>query len=932
MNTVCFNAIARSVSRPGWMAFSLGLLMLSVTLPLSAGIRLDQQAGGRLGGIAEDHNGHLHIAQGLRIHTLALDDDGRLRRAGLTDPFEGMVTDIAVQGERLYAIVSGFDGSNPDAIAILRIGTDGQLEIETLFAYSDDEFSRPEAIAVNESTMFVLDSELGLLSFDLSGSGKPEQIAAEGSLGGLFDAGIELVDQQRLAIWGLNGLGNLVFFIADISDPASPLPGPALQASGAFDVVVDNETLVLVGAEVTLFNIDGLQLEPLAVLPETMAFTAARDAETLLLPRFSFTGQPPAIEVWSLADPSAPVRLGETPSDLFGTGLRFGQLEIIDGGRRAVHLAVDGSARLIDLSDPAAALERDRLFLPGSVDAHATVEVDGVLHVLDIHAGVHRVNPALALRDFTRLGQTGNAFTDFPVAEDMAGDGDLLLIADWAQGVHVMRRTDDGPPEPVSFVPFEFVASVAVDGRRAWAVSSTEGASPPAMISIDLSDPAAPRVTGTTTLAKGTRVLYRDGFVYVLDQGQTGNGQGLMVFRPDEQGVPELLTAVSPCGDPVDLSVQSGIAAVACQFDGVFLYKLARGATPALLGHWPGTEGALINTVGLDGPRLWVGDTRGVALLDIRNPAEPVLVDRISAPGLIQGARLRPAAAGGMWLSGTQLGILRLSDDRLMQPGQTAAWFDPDRNGEGWQIEILDARRALGYWFTYDESGNPRWLLGVGDIEGLRIDFRELMVTSGPTFGSGFDPDDLVMEVAGSASFEFTACDRGRYSFDAFGEQMELPLIKLSRSMLIDCRPRAESISDRRAMQTGSWFSPERSGQGFTLQWLDDARALMTWFTYDERGEQFWIQAQGRLQGDEIRFEDAVATRGPRFGTGFDANALEILPWGRILLRLECRTGHIEYDSTLPQFGRGSHELSRLTVPAGLECPAPVPPSEEPAS
>ncbi|MFU8833388.1 MAG: hypothetical protein ACNA7J_14715, partial [Wenzhouxiangella sp.] len=510
----------------------------------------------------------------------------------------------------------------------------------------------------------------------------------------------------------------------------------------------------------------------------------------------------------------------------------------------------------------------------------------------------------------------------------MAGDGDLLLIADWAQGVHVMRRIDDGPPEPVSFVPFEFASSVAVHGNRAWAVSSTEGASPPALISIDLSDPNLPVVTSTTSPTRSSRVLYQDGFLYVL--GRSGNEAGLLVFRPDSQGIPEFIDSVSPCSSASHLTVQDGIAAVGCSFEGVFVYKLAGGAAPALLGHWPGTEGALIETVGLDGPRLWVGDSYGVALLDIQNPAEPVLVDRIPAPGLIQGAKLSPAAAGGMWLSGTNIGVLRVSDDRLMQPGQTAAWFDPERSGEGWQIEILDARRAIGYWFTYDEQGNQRWLLGEGQIDGLRIEFPELMVTSGPVFGPGFDPDDLVMEVAGSASFEFTGCDRGRYSFDAFGEQMELPLIKLSRSMLIDCQPRTESISDRRAMQTGSWFPTNRNGQGFTLQWLEDTRAVLTWFTYDERGEQFWIQAQGRLQGDEILFEDAIATRGPRFGPAFDATELEILPWGDIRLRLGCRSGHIEYDTALPQFGQGSYELTRLSIPAGLECPASDPPRQDP--
>jgi hypothetical protein len=34
---------------------------------------------------------------------------------------------------------------------------------------------------------------------------------------------------------------------------------------------------------------------------------------------------------------------------------------------------------------------------------------------------------------------------------------------------------------------------------------------------------------------------------------------------------------------------------------------------------------------------------------------------------------------------------------------------------------------------------------------------------------------------------------------------------------------------------SGSWYSPERSGEGFTLQILDNGSALALWFTYPRR-------------------------------------------------------------------------------------------------
>lgn len=45
-------------------------------------------------------------------------------------------------------------------------------------------------------------------------------------------------------------------------------------------------------------------------------------------------------------------------------------------------------------------------------------------------------------------------------------------------------------------------------------------------------------------------------------------------------------------------------------------------------------------------------------------------------------------------------------------PGHSAMWYDPARDGEGWMLEILADDRAVLYWFTFDEAGNPRWLVG----------------------------------------------------------------------------------------------------------------------------------------------------------------------------------------------------------------------------
>ena len=123
---------------------------------------------------------------------------------------------------------------------------------------------------------------------------------------------------------------------------------------------------------------------------------------------------------------------------------------------------------------------------------------------------------------------------------------------------------------------------------------------------------------------------------------------------------------------------------------------------------------------------------------------------------------------------------------------------------------------------------------------------------------------------------------------------------------------------------SGTWFAPERSGEGISLQILDNGSALALWFTYPPAGaagQQAWIYAEsGRVEGDRVIFDAAVTTRGPRFGAGFNPASLQAIPWGTIELRFsDCNTGALTYAGPAA-WGSGSRTLTRLTSYAELEC------------
>lgn len=262
-------------------------------------------------------------------------------------------------------------------------------------------------------------------------------------------------------------------------------------------------------------------------------------------------------------------------------------------------------------------------------------------------------------------------------------------------------------------------------------------------------------------------------------------------------------------------------------------------------------------------------------------------------------------------------------------PGHTALWYDPARAGEGWVLEVLDQDHATLFWFTYDEAGQQRWLIGEGQIlrdDGdERIEFDELLVTHGGRFGPEFDPEAVVYQPVGQAVLRFADCQAGELEFQAFGQSGSLDLIRLSHTMATGCESLSPKPARGYAGQSGSWFDPDHNGEGFVMHWLSREVAVLLWFSYDSQGEQYWMIGEGSRQDGAIVFPQLSATVGGGFAGDFDPAAIEHLDWGSLLLELDCETGFAYYDSALEQFGEGAFSLMRLTHPDGLDCPTSMP-------
>lgn len=262
-----------------------------------------------------------------------------------------------------------------------------------------------------------------------------------------------------------------------------------------------------------------------------------------------------------------------------------------------------------------------------------------------------------------------------------------------------------------------------------------------------------------------------------------------------------------------------------------------------------------------------------------------------------------------------------LPDPFVVEPGTSSAWFDPERNGEGFVLEIIPDDRAVLYWFTYDGEGNQDWYIAVGEVRGNRVLFPAVLQVSGGVFGPDFDPDLITETTVGSATFIWEGCDKGAMKWNIGDESGRMNLQRLSRVMGVDCGNVLLPPVVEQALFSGSWYDPTHNGEGYTLEVLVDQRVLIYWFGFGPNGERRWFFGIGSINGNLLEFPEMLTTRGGVFGADFDPAEVENLDWGSLELEITCEDGgEARFTPTEEGFPAGTLDIINLTSIDGLDC------------
>ena len=282
----------------------------------------------------------------------------------------------------------------------------------------------------------------------------------------------------------------------------------------------------------------------------------------------------------------------------------------------------------------------------------------------------------------------------------------------------------------------------------------------------------------------------------------------------------------------------------------------------------------------------------------------------------------------------------RCDDDAFnfqVNDGISGNWFDPEHDGEGWFVEILDESRALVYWFTQTppavgEEGSQAWIGGIGEIRGssIVVDNASTEITEGPTFGPDFDPERVIRRKWGKFVLSFSSCSSGVMYYESRDLDFGSGSLDLARLTSISNLPCDDSIDPPigspsqgqvTAHMSGAWYDPSHDGEGWLLEILPDGRALAAWFSYDLDGKQAWFYNVGTVNGNTITF-DLLRPAGTDFGITFDSEAMNFPPWGTVTFTFsDCNTATVTYDASVSNFGTGSLAATRLTQLSGLACP-----------
>ncbi len=214
-------------------------------------------------------------------------------------------------------------------------------------------------------------------------------------------------------------------------------------------------------------------------------------------------------------------------------------------------------------------------------------------------------------------------------------------------------------------------------------------------------------------------------------------------------------------------------------------------------------------------------------------------------------------------------------------PLSSGMLYDPaQRDGDGLIVNMVSAGAAIVFWSTYDDRGEPLWLVGSGRATRRVIDIDDLYV-------SRLENGEVALSRAGRARLALTGCDNAQWRFQATGQEFgasdnrELVWLDARESCSDEAPDTADGLVHELA---GKWYDPAHDGEGLGLVAIDSDTMVLNYFAYGDSGQPVWYLGVGEARDGQLEFDEMITAAGGSFNQPIQPGDLEIIAAGSALI------------------------------------------------
>lgn len=585
----------------------------------------------------------VYIATGRVVTTssYAMPDAPLLVDTG-TSPARGAIRGLTHWGDYLYASWQAGDDSGGVAVYSLADPAHPQL-VNEFDDYTTASFKQTWTLAAANGYLYVFDQENGIYGGDLGPDPLHPVFTRHVRWPTIYNR--SRVDGDFIYASG-NALSNEQFHVCTAFDVSAPDVLAVAGACGGGDPLENFRSRVQppmaasFGVKLSLRDLtdpaNPVELGSIDTPPATDGFLSGDHAYSL-----GFAG----IDIWSIADPLAPVAAGHADIPTLGAD----SVTALDGGA-LVLTSTDRFLRL-DVSTPTEPAVVSEAMPPGGVVTTDIALAGGKAVLLGENYGF-AVADAATLAPLARFDASLPEQLNQRDFEQFAVDGDRAYLVAWGYGLVIADIADPLNPVELGKIPYGYPSAVAANGYFAYIGTVTNGG---VVHVVDVSDPAAPALRGAVTMTSVYRLQVHGNHVYAADEFA-----GLHIIDVSNPDAPvEVAVYSDGCmgimggAYDVQISPDGTRAYVACE-TGLQVVDISDPAAPVRLGGWP-AEWANGSTVAVEGTRAWFGDRGGVHEIDLSDEANPALVQTTWVGGYAP-VRLRATGDGRLFVFNRAVG------------------------------------------------------------------------------------------------------------------------------------------------------------------------------------------------------------------------------------------------------------------------------------